>query len=83
MFCPDFCGLAGKRLDKKGKVNLKIYDVADWETNNYNIHVAPWRRGVVVVITTAQLHSTKPELRFCVGSNPAHSMLEIREGEDL
>ena len=23
----------------------------------------------VVVITTAQLHSTKPELRFCAGSN--------------
>ena len=29
-----------------------------------------WHRGVVV-ITTAQLHSTKPELRFCAGSNPA------------
>ena len=41
-----------------------------------------WRRGVVV-ITTAQLHSTKPELRFCVGSNPAGSVSEIRDGEDL
>ena len=41
-----------------------------------------WRRGVVV-ITTAQLHSTKPELRFCTGSNPACSVLEIRDGEDL
>ena len=30
----------------------------------------PTRRGVVV-IATAQLHSTKPELRFCAGSNPA------------
>ena len=37
----------------------------------------------VVVITTAQLHSAKPELRFCAGSNPAHSGLEIRDGEDL
>ena len=27
-----------------------------------------WHRGVVVM-TTAQLHSTKPELRFCAGSN--------------
>ena len=45
LFCPDSCGLAGKRLDKKGKVNLKIYDVTDWETNNYNIHVAPWCSG--------------------------------------
>ena len=40
-----------------------------------------WLRGVVVVII-AQLHSTKPELRFCAGSNPARSVSEIR-GEDL
>ena len=39
-------------------------------------------RGVVVIIT-AQLHSTKPELRFCAGSNPAHGVSEIRDGEDL
>ena len=41
-----------------------------------------WRCGVVV-ITTAQLHSTKPELRFCIGPNPACSVLEICDGEDL
>ena len=41
-----------------------------------------WRRGVVV-ITTAQLHSTKPELRFCADSNPARGVSEIRDGEDL
>ena len=41
-----------------------------------------WCRGVVV-ITTAQLHSTNPELRFCAGSNPACGMSEIRDGEDL
>ena len=34
-------------------------------------------------ITTAQLHSTKPELRFCVGSNPACGVSEICDGEDL
>ena len=39
-------------------------------------------RGVVV-ITTAQLHSTKPELRFCAGSNRARGVSEIRDGEDL
>ena len=37
----------------------------------------------VVVITTAQLHSTKPELWFSAGSNPARGMSEIRDGEDL
>ena len=37
----------------------------------------------VVVITTAQLHSIKPELRICTGSNPACGVLEIDGGEDL
>ena len=32
----------------------------------------------VVVVTTAQLHSTKPELRFCAGSNPARGVLEFQ-----
>ena len=41
-----------------------------------------WRRGVVV-ITTAQLHSTKPELRFWADSNPARGVSEIRDDEDL
>ena len=40
------------------------------------------RRGAVV-ITTAQLYSTKPELKFCAGSNPAHDMSEICNGEDF
>ena len=30
-----------------------------------------------------QLHSTKPELRFCVGSKPARGVWEIRDREDL
>ena len=38
-----------------------------------------WHRGVVV-ITTAQLHSTK---LFCAGSNPARNVSEIRDDEDL
>ena len=37
----------------------------------------------VVFITTAQLHSTKPELRFCAGSNPARGVSDIRDGENL
>ena len=39
-------------------------------------------RGVVV-ITTTQLHSTKPELRLCADSNPARDVTEIRDGENL
>ena len=41
-----------------------------------------WRRGVVVM-TAAQLPSTKPELRFCAGPNPARSVSDIRNSEDL
>ena len=41
------------------------------------------RRCGVVVITTVHFHSTKPELRFRAGSNPARSVSEIHDGEDL
>ena len=41
------------------------------------LNILNWRT------TTAQLHSTKPELRFCAGSNPARGVSEIRDGEDL
>ena len=41
------------------------------------------RRRGVVVITTAQHHSTKPELRFYACSNPARGVSESRDGEDL
>ena len=47
-----------------------------------NIIRFKWRRGVVV-ISTAQFHLTKPEIRFCAGSNPTHGVSEIRDGEDL
>ena len=40
-----------------------------------------WRHGVMV-ITTAQFHSSKPELRLCACLNTAHDMLGIHD-EDL
>ena len=36
----------------------------------------------VVVITTAQLHSTKPEVKFCTGSNPACSVSDIHDDDE-
>ena len=41
-----------------------------------------WRRGVVV-ITTAQLHSTKPGFRFCASLNLARGASKSRDSEDL
>ena len=43
----------------------------------------PLKHCGAVVIITAQIHSTKLELRFCTGFNPATSMSEIPNGEDL
>ena len=34
-FCPDFFVHPGKQLVTKAKINLKIYDITKWETNNY------------------------------------------------
>ena len=41
-----------------------------------------WRRGVVV-FATKKIDATKPNLRFCAGSNPACSVSEICDGNDL
>ena len=42
-------GYAGKRFDKKAKINFKIYDVTDWIANNYNTYIAEyfkkWRQS--------------------------------------
>ena len=42
-------------------------------------HLLKWRPGEVV-ITTSQLHWTKPERRFCTGPTLACSVLEIHDG---
>ena len=36
-----------------------------------------------IVMVTAQIHSTKPELKFCTGSNPSCGVSKICYGEDL
>ena len=51
-------------------------------SKNRGMHFHEWRRGVVV-ITTTQLQTSKPELRFCAGSNPIRGVSEICDGEDL
>ena len=55
------------------------------EATNWFIQIGSYKQLVhgIAVITTAQLHSTKPELRFCAGSNPARGVSEIRDGEDF
>ena len=42
-------GYAEKRLDKKAKVNLEIYDVTHWTTISYNKHISQYLKEVKVI----------------------------------
>ena len=37
----------------------------------------------VMIITIAQLHPAKPELRFCAGLKIVHGVSEVRNGDNL
>ena len=66
-------------------VKKVIMNLDSWKASGPGcipVMVPMWHHGVVV-ITTAQLHSTKPELRFYTGSNSACGMSKIHDGEDL
>ena len=56
---------------------MKLLNFAD-----INFAVDTWRHGVAV-ITSAQLHSTKPKLTLFADSSPARGVSEIHDGEDL
>ena len=38
-------GYVENRLDKKAKVNFKIYEATDWTTNNYNAYIAQYLKN--------------------------------------
>ena len=62
-----------------------IYLLFEWKlTPSPDIRILVFQTlSDVEVVTTAQLHSAKPEPRFCAGSNPARGVSEIPDGEDL
>ena len=62
-----------------------IYNLFSLPFDSFTISIKALRTvfAFLVLITTAQLPSIKSELSFCTGTNPAHSMLEIRNGQDL
>ena len=35
-------GHVEKRIDKKAKVNVKVYDVTDWQKDNWNPHIVQY-----------------------------------------
>ena len=41
-FLSGLFGYVEKWLDKKAVVNIKIYHVTDWTTNDYNTHIAQY-----------------------------------------
>ena len=71
---------------KKVRSSKKTLTFADKTSNMYRLDKEEYRhllQNGVVVITTAQLHSTKSELRFCEGSNPVCCVSEICDGENV
>ena len=83
---------AGKRVSNSKKSSVKDlffylfnqvgsfedFQILTYQSNPFKL----LRRHGVVVINTARLHSAKPELKFCTGSNPVRYVLEIRNDED-
>ena len=57
-----------------------FYKNIDSHVQNYYISILS--KIIRFQVVEIQLHSTKPELRFCAGSNPAR-VSEICDGEDL
>ena len=63
---------------KKDKKVLKRFPL----DNRFNVSYIKLGRGVVI-ITTAQPHLSRSELRFCTGSNPARGVSKTPDGENL
>ena len=64
------------------EVDLERLEIVGWKQSANRSKKPSWHRDVVA-ITTGQLHSTKPELRFCAGLNPACGVSEIHDRGDL
>ena len=75
--------LINQGLDlKSGMYKLVSVFTKLWQVSFQGAAYFCLSRGVVV-ITIAQLYSIKSKLRFYALSNPARSVLGIRDGEDL
>ena len=49
----------GKRLYKKAKVNFQIFDLINWETDNYNILIAFKSQEVKAQLVSRLAHNTR------------------------
>ena len=73
------------KLNQLIVVILIFLIIIGWQDIYIQLHkeLKNQKTGLVVVIIIVQLHSIKPELGFCTGSNPSCGMSVIRDGEDL
>ena len=69
------CSCSGLGVPNFPLSALRVKKVWDITRNGYVNSLIEFLK--TLVITTAELHSTKPELRFCAGSNSARSVSEI------
>ena len=67
-----------KPLDQKAKINFKIYDVKDWEKNNYNTHIAQDLKKCEGNLTMKFDQLVKNNVRNYVYQN---AMQKMRQGD--
>ena len=74
-------------LQKRAKAQLEINGLVEglfYATNrNEKFIIDLGCVHLSLVITTAQLHLTKPELRFCTGSNSNRGLSKICDGKNI
>ena len=74
-------------LQKRAKAQLEINGLVEglfYATNrNEKFIIDLDCVHLSLVITTAQLHLTKPELRFCTGSNSNRGLSKICDGKNI
>ena len=69
--------------DFEGSISMANDTSTKFYTMKVYLHYCLEQYHGVAVITTAQLHSLKPELRFCSGSDTARGESEMRDSKDL
>ena len=78
-------GLRGAKLSTRKRIKFCYFPGE--KTEDLQHHLIPYLKkepdNIIIHISTAQLHSTKPELRFYTDLNSARGVSEIHDGEDL
>ena len=65
-------GHVGKRLDKKPKINSKIYDVTNWVTDSYDTYIARYLKEVKAISQMRNMFFEKSCTKCGRGTSPGY-----------